>query len=113
MTQTERDEWRRLAEAATPGPWVWDAGEGHDMPILRGPVDRVCDFGDDTQYYPTEGTPPSAADAAYIAHSSPDRVLALLEEVERLRAALQALRHTVMQADIDRSIDDALAEHQP
>jgi hypothetical protein len=39
--------------------------------ILENLEDRICDFGFDTQYYPSEGTPPNAADRALIA-AAPD-----------------------------------------
>lgn len=70
------DELRALLERATPGPWSFEAklARGparyvapHDM---GGFVDAsgniVCDFGNAEQYYPVQGTPPSADDAALI-----------------------------------------------
>ncbi len=40
----------------------------------------VCWFGDNETYYPTEGTPPTAADACLIA-AAPDLLEALIEIV--------------------------------
>lgn len=52
----------------TPGPWKWVEGKG----TWRGSIEPdVCDFGDDTQYYPTEGEPPNEANAHLIA-AAPD-----------------------------------------
>jgi hypothetical protein len=66
----------------TPGPWRWieakgstnaklvgveydgKSGTGRNAWELRG---EVCDFGDSTQYYPTEGNEPSDADMRLIA----------------------------------------------
>ena len=78
MTRSELDQLRALAQAATPGPWRVEA-QGH---ASQG-VARVNNL---------EVAPPDsvelahcATDAAYIAAVSPDVVLALLDEVERLR----------------------------
>ena len=52
----------------TPGPWHWVDGEDEeDMPRLMSPSGKVCDFGNDTQYYPTVGEPPNEADSRLIA----------------------------------------------
>ena len=103
-------ELRRLAEAATPGPWEWD--DNHARPGLRhgrsfGGVLFRCGalYG------------PDAADAAFIAAANPAVVLALLDrlahmteardnaraEVERLAAVVEAVREyaAARQANID------------
>lgn len=60
----------------TPGPWVWRTGKGS----WQGSIEPdICDFGDDTHYYPSEGTPPNEANAHLIA-AAPD----LYEALERL-----------------------------
>ena len=83
MTASELNRLRDLAQAATPGPWRVEA-RGH----AAQEVARVNNL---------EVAPPDsvelahcATDAAYIAAVSPDVVLALLSEVERLRAQLAA-----------------------
>lgn len=54
--------------AHTPGPWHWEDGEEfNNMPHLMAGEAVVCHFGDDTRYYPTEGTPPSDEDKRLIA----------------------------------------------
>jgi len=70
----------------TPGPWRWvmqasgigEASEyDSDTPALvsvHGPM--VCWFGNDGQYYPTEGIPPGVADMALMA-AAPDLLFAL------------------------------------
>ena len=77
MTPAELDQLRALAQAATPGPWRVEA-RGH----ASQEVARVNNL---------EVAPPDSAelahcatDAAYIAAVSPDVVLALLSDVERL-----------------------------
>lgn len=62
---------RRLAEAATPGPWEQSEGGMY--------VDVV---DDDSQVAEVI----RRADAAFIAAANPAAVLALLDEIERLRA---------------------------
>jgi len=70
------DELGALLERATPGPWSFEAKlargparyvDPHDM---GGFVDAsgniVCDFGNAERYYPKQGTPPNADDAALI-----------------------------------------------
>jgi len=59
----------------TPGPWEWVPGKRS----FQGSIEPdICDFGDDTTYYPTEGAPPNLANARLIAASP-----CLLEALER------------------------------
>ena len=81
-------ELRRLAEAATPGPWEWD--DNHARPGLRhgrsfGGVLFRCGalYG------------PDAADAAFIAAANPAVVLALLDRLAHMREARDAARAEV------------------
>lgn len=73
---------RRLAEAATPGPWTYDGDAEH--PAIYG-ADESAIFvsilyhGDDP-------------DLPFIAACDPQTILALLDERDRYRAALEALR---------------------
>lgn len=83
-------ELRRLAEAATPGPWAWD--DDHARPGLRhgrsfGGILFRCGalYG------------PAAADAEFIAAASPDVVLGLLAaaaERDRLAGLLDETRRS-------------------
>lgn len=75
---TITDDLRRLAEAATPGPW-WDAHRSaHGVRRIFRDRDLIADV-------------PIEADAAYLAACSPHAILALLDERDRLREALEAL----------------------
>ncbi len=78
-------ELRALAEAATPGPW---RHSGATVWAPMSPDDPTDYSGEAVAYVPTLGDEFDADDAAYIAAASPDRILALLDEVARLEAAL-------------------------
>lgn len=67
---------RKLAEAATPGPWFRRTDEDHDFPPY------VCSA--ETHVARCAGNN-GHQDARYITALSPDVVAALLDEVERLR----------------------------
>ena len=70
----------------TPGPWFWihDA-RGTAMARLSSATGDVCDFGDERNYYPNEGSEPSHHDSLLIA-AAPD----LLDELIALRGACAA-----------------------
>jgi hypothetical protein len=72
----------------TPGPWHWKDGEEEDMPELVAPTGRVCWFGNDTQYYPTAGEPPSEADCRLIA-AAPDLLQALRDLVDVMTGRME------------------------
>jgi len=96
MTDDDIKRLKRLAEQATPGPWRVNM-KGHSY----HEVARVNDL---------EIAPPNSVDlshwtvdAAYIAAASPDVVLALLGEVDKLRAASRAVtqcRCTLVQQSV-------------
>lgn len=77
MTQEQIEELKRLAEAATPGPWdvaVWTCGV-RGCEVKRG-IDRIgCDL-----HFPN---------AEFIAAANPAAVLELIAEMERLRACVR------------------------
>ena len=92
MTDLDLTKLREIAAAATPGPWgVYDANEGMSPPRpywsvanneFHNPtnldalaIDISIDYGDKD-------------DAAHIAAFDPPTVLALIDEVERLRAVV-------------------------
>jgi hypothetical protein len=82
----------------TPGPWYWD----EDMPMLKSQDGRVCDFGNNEAYFPTEGVPPNEADSRLIAaapellhclevvlcHTEGDAALESIVHADHIRAAI-------------------------
>ncbi len=96
---------RRLAEAATPGPWHWEGDAPDGAPEHCPHGTEWTDHGPDL--LPADSGPPdyksvitssgfdasslhiSDADAAYIAAANPQAVLALLDRVARLEVALR------------------------
>lgn len=93
---TDHTTLRTLAEAATPGPWsveqdrdVWELyvgrdGQHHGYKLIKAPKDDP----------EVECYWPSAADSTYLAACDPQTILALLDELETLRAALWELLAT-------------------
>ena len=87
-------EWlaglKELAEKATPGPWIMGQdGEVYSEDQDDFPVDII------------EGICVEQSDAAFIAAASPDVVLAMASEIERLRAENKRL--LVEAHDLDSS----------
>ncbi len=81
---------RRLAEAATPGPWeaqCYDDGRSGKEPWF---VDTHA-YPDGPEPVIAATYPLDAADAAYIAAANPQAVLALLDRVARLEEALDRI----------------------
>lgn len=91
---------RALAEAATPGPWktdgddlvnLTDSGKGYPIDRYPDSVDIIIgqcpDCGDRGVGIMQE------SNAAYIAAVHPGAVLALLDEIEQLRARKDRVRH--------------------
>lgn len=65
----------------TPGPWTWTPYDKklERLESLNGPTGEVCNFGCDTQYYPSCGEAPCLGDKRLIA-AAPD-MLAFIQEV--------------------------------
>lgn len=99
---TDHATLRTLAAKATPGPWVIDDSDPSDV-VIRSAVDQrwVSNIGNWSRQLPMPAAldtdrlrqvyEADAADASYIAALSPDVTLALLDELETLRAALGAV----------------------
>ena len=87
------DEIRARCDAATDGPWKWGGpahGNDGNLPHLRDlHGNDLCDFGSAGAYI-DYGTPPSAEDAAFIAHSRED-VPWLLEQLDDAREGEAAI----------------------
>ena len=80
---TDNSELKRLAEAATPGPWYQHGGI---MQVLSHDCETVCETFEDDGECP---------DAQFIAAANPAAVLALIAENERLQQREQDLSASV------------------
>jgi hypothetical protein len=81
VSEAALEELRGLAAAATPGPWTAFYKHKYDEHHVSVPGN-----GMNVALFP-DGCPTARpeADAAFIAKSDPQTVLALIEEIERLR----------------------------
>ena len=76
-------EMRRIAEAATPGPWMRYDVSGDHYGVRRKPELAVCrSYGESIA---------ANADMEYIATFNPAAVLQLIERVERYEDALECI----------------------
>lgn len=88
---TDEQTWRELAKAATPGGRIFDESRHHAQNQMVRSAD-VCltDIGSRVATVSVtawkQGHKDARPDARFIAYSSPDRVLALLDELATLRA---------------------------
>jgi hypothetical protein len=119
MTDKELDRLRSLANAATPGPWKvgtpefrcklshWPHGQGKCRYTFNGWNDLETEYiSRDVAYGPDDvivkdsliagqldcdfGGVANEADAAYIAAVHPQRILALLDEIDTLKKKVGA-----------------------
>ena len=85
MTQEQINELRKLAEAATPGPWNTSPGGcgiiGPDKQWLGGMNDWVCEYSEEMTQ--------SENNAAFIAAANPAAVLELIRQRDELLSALK------------------------
>lgn len=92
------DEIERLAKAATPGPWI--AGDHYEQSTPGNYVASKTTHGIVCASQDYTDCPLSYADADYIAHMHPARVLALVERVRRVSGAhRQALEEQIRYID--------------
>ncbi|HBO7092379.1 TPA: ead/Ea22-like family protein [Pseudomonas aeruginosa] len=109
---TDHAELRRVAEAATPGPWSCN----RHWAIVGGPILEFTNGAAQQQIAMACGQSWMRDDelrnnAEFIAAANPKTVLALLDEIDRLKAENEALRGA-LQAVVDdptwRSNDNTL-----
>ncbi|WP_341519851.1 ead/Ea22-like family protein [Pseudomonas sp. G.S.17] len=94
---TDRTELKRLAEAATAGPWYQHGGI---MQVLNHDCETVCETFEDDGECP---------DAQFIAAANPAAVLALIAENERLRVDLKSVvRLNNENADLFKAKNDQI-----
>lgn len=110
ITQAQLDEWRALAEKATPGPWTTERPAGEVHGFARGVLIAATAPSKRNRVYadPPGGSYP-AADQDLIA-ASRTAVPALVAEVERLRTLLRRALPSVEQ---DAQMMDAMDRHAP
>lgn len=116
---TDYTELKRLAEAATPGPWHWvnprddSAWDGTGVASLR----TTQEFGKnerkeiDGKFYTSFALPKfvaswaeidEPADAAYIAAASPDVVLSMIAEIEETKRLRDEWKREAQELLIER-----------
>ncbi|HHN0112341.1 TPA: ead/Ea22-like family protein [Pseudomonas aeruginosa] len=91
---TDHAELRRLAKAATPGPWTLYVPEDYQGPEELPGYGVECAEGRAIVWGALE--PETGCqfdrDAEFIAAANPKAILALLDEIDRLKAENEALR---------------------
>ena len=86
---TDTDTLRKLAEAATPGPWRKDLGDGNEMRFVSVddangvPIVMMDDFLEEN------GWTLDQSSIDFIAAANPTAVIALLDEIDALRAKVK------------------------
>lgn len=79
-------EKRKIAEAATPGPW-----DQQGLANLLRYAQKHDGPWNDSEYVDCSISLPEEADAAHIVENSPDRVLQLLDLINELADRLQSM----------------------
>ncbi|WP_328997096.1 ead/Ea22-like family protein [Pseudomonas aeruginosa] len=89
---TDHAELRRLAKAATPGPWVTDAQQNGAIFNIESESGDMCIAMSQENPAPTrlEINEQRRANAEWIAAANPNTILALLDEIDRLSDELSA-----------------------
>jgi len=98
MTQEQIEELRKLAQDATPGPWVAGGPSfGAPLPVYCDEV--VTESGGDSPDYvcraPFGENETSTADMSYIAAANPSAILALIQQRDELLVALELFMERV------------------
>ncbi|HEJ5107306.1 TPA: ead/Ea22-like family protein [Pseudomonas aeruginosa] len=109
---TDHAELRRVAKAATPGPWScnrhWAIVGGPTLEFTNGAAQQQIAMACGQSWMHEEEL---RNNAEFIATANPKTVLALLDEIDRLKAENEALRGA-LQAVVDdptwRSNDNTL-----
>ncbi|WP_240122654.1 ead/Ea22-like family protein [Pseudomonas aeruginosa] len=89
---TDHAELRRLAKAATPGPWVTDAQQNGAIFNIESESGDMCIAMSQENPAPTrlEINEQRRANAEWIAAANPKTILALLDEIDGLSDELSA-----------------------
>lgn len=99
MTDVEFVELRKIAENATPGPWEWAPPSDESWPMEDESLETswIGEHGYKETVlsgwgHSASGTAAEPQDREFIATFNPERVLELLDRLERAEAALQRVR---------------------
>ncbi|HEJ9917878.1 TPA: ead/Ea22-like family protein [Pseudomonas aeruginosa] len=110
---TDTNKLKELAERATPGPWVVDAQQSGAIFNIESESGDLCIAMSQENPASTrlEMNEQRRVNAEFIAAANPQAILALLDEIDRLKAENEALRGA-LQAVVDdptwRSNDNTL-----
>ncbi|MDI4068200.1 ead/Ea22-like family protein [Pseudomonas aeruginosa] len=104
---TDHAELRRLAKAATPGPWScnrhWAIVGGPTLEFTNGAAQQQIAMACWQSWMREEEL---RNNAAFMAAANPKTILALLDEIDRLKAENEALRGALhaVQAEVDGNL---------
>ena len=101
MNKSEREELKRLAEAATPGKWSTDICQ-IDKSWLKGRLQNCVVNPSGVVAIVSESDP----DAAFIAAANPAAIQSLLAEFDRLEAQRDRLLSALKDVRSDLADDD-------
>lgn len=115
LTPERLAELRTLAAAATPGPWTvesyWDRLDGPADTNTSWHIPGLERWHGSLAFTNNVGFGDDEATARYVAAISPDVVVGLLDEIERLRAGLDELANADHEDDLIGAVS-AAAERQ-
>lgn len=103
------EELRRVAEAATPGPWMWDSDPIKGDPLHRVRFRIVALGRTITQCYYSSGDEDAQPEAVHIATFNPKTAIELLDRLAALEAENAALK---ADAELTEAASDVLAERK-
>jgi hypothetical protein len=108
-------ELRRLAEAATPGPWH-TPGMGEIHRPNHDSIAQICFNGGDED----DDSCGTEADGTFIAAANPAAIIELLDELDAANAEIAALKQDAARYQLACSLDDnaellyiAVINHSP
>ncbi|OPA56531.1 ead/Ea22-like family protein [Pseudomonas aeruginosa] len=104
----DTNKLKELAERATPGPWVVDAQQSGAIFNIESESGDLCIAMSQENPASTrlEMNEQRRVNAEFIAAANPQAILALLDEIDRLKAENEALRGALqaVQAEVDGNL---------
>jgi Ead/Ea22-like protein len=105
-------ELRRLAEAATPGPWQVINGHYPGFREIEGPSFQVSIVMSATNLTFSDGTQ-RETDAGFIAAANPQTILELLDKIDQLQADCEKFKNQTFKAQAEyRTLSEAYSQLQ-